>query len=167
MEEQNQQGQPLKTSRKKIKASLYLFGVIAVFLVVAFYGLSWYGEWSLRQDVARIIEQQNRPYFEDTYGGKTPKETLELFIAAVEKEDFALASKYFVLSKQREGERGLERIKGKSNLQVLLDRLHKMEDRGSIGPDSFQMAAKDDKGIFMTFIIFAKYPSGIWKIQEF
>jgi len=34
---------------------------------------------------------------EDTYGGKTPEETLNLFIEALKKEDLELASKYFVL----------------------------------------------------------------------
>ena len=54
-------------------------------------------------------EQQQKTYEEamaqDTYGGKTPEETLALFIAALEKEDVDLASKYFSmdinLSKQK------------------------------------------------------------------
>ncbi|MBI5913325.1 hypothetical protein HY839_02690 [Candidatus Azambacteria bacterium] len=166
MESQEQAQQNKKRVPKALKIAGIAIGALAVFLITAFYGLSWYGEWSLRQDVARIIEQQNRPYLEDTYGGKTPKETLELFIAAVEKEDFTLASKYFVLSKQREWESGLGKIKERNNLNLLLEKMYKMEDRGFLGPDSFQMAAKDEKGVFMTFISFIKYPSGIWKIQE-
>ena len=34
---------------------------------------------------------------EDTYGGKTPQETLQMYIDAVEKGDYELASKYFSL----------------------------------------------------------------------
>ena len=34
---------------------------------------------------------------EDTYGGKTPQETLDLFVAALKAEDVDLASKYFML----------------------------------------------------------------------
>src|SRR3989344_516220 len=166
MESQEQPQQNKKRIIKALKIAGITIGVLAVFLITAFYGLSWYGEWDLRKDVAQIIEQQNRPYLEDAYGGKTPKETLDLFITAVEKGDFTLASKYFVLDKQEEWESGLERIKEKNNLDLLLDRMHKMEDRGSLGPDSFQMAAKDEKGVFMTFVSFIKYPSGIWKIQE-
>ena len=33
----------------------------------------------------------------DTYGGKTPQETLEMFIDALKKGDIELASKYFSL----------------------------------------------------------------------
>ena len=36
----------------------------------------------------------------DTYGGKTPQETLDMFISAVEKGDYELASKYFVVERQ-------------------------------------------------------------------
>ena len=32
----------------------------------------------------------------DTYGGKTPQETLQMYIDAVEKGDYELASKYFI-----------------------------------------------------------------------
>lgn len=39
---------------------------------------------------------------EDTYGGKTPQETLDLFIDALKKGDVDLASKYFLL-KEDEG----------------------------------------------------------------
>ena len=38
----------------------------------------------------------------DTYGGDTPQETLDLFIAALEKGDTDMAAKYFVVYKQEE-----------------------------------------------------------------
>ncbi|MBU4536647.1 hypothetical protein KJ603_01240 [Patescibacteria group bacterium] len=37
---------------------------------------------------------------QDVYGGKTPEETLEMYIKALENRDFELASKYFVLEDQ-------------------------------------------------------------------
>src|SRR3989344_3905403 len=47
------------------------------------------------------IEKAEKAYVEamtaDTYGGKTPKETLDLFVAALKKGDIELASKYFLL----------------------------------------------------------------------
>jgi len=166
MEPQAQSQQSKKRIPRALKITAIIVSAIIVFLVTAFYGLSWYGEWSLQKDITQIIEQQNRPFLEDTYGGKTPKETLELFIAAVESEDFNLASKYFVLSEQEKWESGLGKIKERNNLQLFLSRLYKMEDKELLSPDSFQMAAKDENGVFMTFITFIKYPSGIWKIQE-
>lgn len=38
----------------------------------------------------------------DTYGGSTPDETWQLFIAALEKEDVELAAKYFAVDKREE-----------------------------------------------------------------
>ncbi len=38
----------------------------------------------------------------DTYGGKTPKETLDMFVDALKKGDIELASKYFVLNDNSE-----------------------------------------------------------------
>jgi len=40
-------------------------------------------------------------YRKDTYGGKTPEETLELFIEALEAKDYELAAKYFVVEEQQ------------------------------------------------------------------
>lgn len=40
----------------------------------------------------------NKAMTEDVYGGKTPQETLDMFIDALKKEDVDLASKYFMLN---------------------------------------------------------------------
>src|SRR3989338_6769722 len=94
------------------KSGIFII-ILAVFLFLLWTGLSKYGEWSLERNIKKTIENENRPYLEDIYGGKTQKETLELFIVAVEKEDFDLASKYFILSKQGEWRDRL--TKGKKN----------------------------------------------------
>lgn len=144
----------------KIGAGILILGIIAIF------GYPKYQDWKFNKELKQLTEEINKPYLEDTYGGKTPKETLEMFIAAVEKEDFDLASKYFVLSKQEEWREKLKNTQEKGNLNWLLENLKKMEDRDSISDDNFQMGAKDEKGIYMVFIDFIKYPQGIWKIQE-
>lgn len=41
-------------------------------------------------------------YRADTYGGETPEETLRLFVEALEKKDFELAAKYFVIENREE-----------------------------------------------------------------
>src|SRR3989344_8418422 len=86
----------------RIKVVVFILVGIIIILFIGVYALGWYGDWKFNKDLKAIQQESDRPYLEDTYGGKTPKETLELFIAAVEKEDFELASKYFVLSNQEE-----------------------------------------------------------------
>ena len=105
-------------------AALALAG-IAVFLFAVGYGLSWYGEYSFNKDLQAIKKEAERPYLEDIYGGKTPKETLELFIAAIEKEDFNLASKYFILSKQGEWRDKLVNGKKNNNIEWFITELKK------------------------------------------
>ena len=145
-------------------AALALAG-IAVFLFAVGYGLSWYGEYSFNKDLQAIKKEAERPYLEDTYGGKTPKETLELFIAAIEKEDFDLASKYFIINKQ-EGWRD-RLVKGeKQKLYNWIDLLKTAQDRGSLWDGNFQMEVKNAAESANLIIDFIKYPQGIWKIQE-
>src|SRR3989338_10487379 len=165
MEEQAQAQQNKKRIPRVLKIAAFIAGALVVFLIAAFYGLSWYGEWSLQRNIARIIEQQNRPYLEDTYGGKTPKETLDLFITAVEKGDFTLASKYFVLDKQEEWEKRLENG-DRQKLNNWVDSLKRAQERGSLWEGNFQMEVKSEGDKIGLVIDFTKYPSSVSKIQE-
>src|SRR3989344_1874052 len=56
-------------------------------------------EWQRMEAESGNLEAAYRA---DAYGGATPEETLRLFVEALEKEDYVLASKYFVVEKQNE-----------------------------------------------------------------
>jgi len=89
---------------------LVVIGVLAVATYYASY-LPSYLRW---REAMKPYDEQNQKlaeYYEyketekksrealyraDTYGGDTPEETLELFIQALEAENYELASKYFV-----------------------------------------------------------------------
>ncbi len=58
-----------------------------------------YTYWKVTQQQQAELEDA---YKKDTYGGATPEETLKLFVQALEKKDYELASKYFVVEKQQE-----------------------------------------------------------------
>lgn len=63
----------------------------------------------------------------DTYGGKTPQETLNIFIDALRKNDLELASKYFVL--REDGTRDpqiLENLKSKTP-KIIADMINVFE----------------------------------------
>lgn len=61
-----------------------------------------------------IVSQEEKRYIEamtaDTYGGKTPQETLDLFLVALEAEDAELASKYFMLDDNLSREKWLKML---------------------------------------------------------
>src|SRR6266403_2009295 len=83
---------------------------LLIFLAVAWY-VEGYIQWYISGAKYRAINAAANSYIKsqeaqqasleaayknDPYGGATPEETLKLFIDALEKKDYALASKYFV-----------------------------------------------------------------------
>ncbi|KKW35793.1 hypothetical protein A2852_01650 [Candidatus Adlerbacteria bacterium RIFCSPHIGHO2_01_FULL_54_23] len=74
-------------------------------------------EWQRMEAESGNLEAAYRA---DAYGGATPEETLRLFVEALEKEDFVLASKYFVVEKQEEN---LKELKLGSN-QFFINAYH-------------------------------------------
>ena len=98
--------QKLFSRRNLTIVLLTIFGFFG-FLFALNYGLEKYNQSKQWQEIKKSAEAFQKAEQElyqkmmaDTYGGKTPQETLELFIAAVEKGDYELASRYFVKSKQ-------------------------------------------------------------------
>ena len=62
-------------------------------------------------EAQRLQAQWEKPYREDTYGGKTPEETYDMFLDALRKGDTTLASKYFVVDEQEKWLKTLEQYK--------------------------------------------------------
>ncbi|MEK7147099.1 MAG: hypothetical protein AAB772_02480 [Patescibacteria group bacterium] len=89
--------------KKKI---IFIFVFLAI--IAAAGGVFWfsggYQDWqenraekalvNKAEEVQRRIEEA---YRNDTYGGKTPQETLDMFVVALRAGDIELASKYFAL----------------------------------------------------------------------
>lgn len=84
-------------------------GVVALVLAALYFAgyLKWYAEGAKyriqnqisNQYIASQEAQQaalEAQYKNDPYGGATPEATLKLFIEALEKKDYTLASNYFV-----------------------------------------------------------------------
>lgn len=111
------------------------------------------------------LEHQNDAYIaaatKDTVGGKTPEETLRLYIEAVDRGDYKLASKYFVIEGQEKELEALSRFKGSkvAAIQNLLKQTLSSKGEFSINHLEFFI----DRPIFVHLI---KYPSGNWKILE-
>ena len=82
------------------KTSLKFFGgfaaIVAGSIAIAF--IAVYFSPESREE--RMMERLQGQHANDTYGGDTPEETLELFIKALEDGDVELASKYTVVEKQ-------------------------------------------------------------------
>ena len=154
----------------KLKKVLKITGIVlagmAVLVAALGFGLSRYGEWKFNNDIKKLEAEANRPYLVDTYGGKTPQETLQLFISAVEREDFELASKYFILSKQEEWKAALVGAKEANKLSVLLKPVKEANEtikkEEPIWETKNSYVYANEENIFFEFV---KYPN-VWKIRE-
>lgn len=153
----------------KIKVAVYILIGIAILMVALFYGFDKFRQWkgergveNLKKSLEKIEEEDYKLAMADTYGGKTPQETLEMFITAVEKGDYELASKYFVIPEQEEWREGLSRTKEANKIVFFLEKIkevkHNMQNgRYSEERDWFRV----EKPVSIEFM---KYPSGNWKI---
>ena len=178
-----------------------IIGILILYVVGA-WGWQKYRYWrdmgKLRAYEEGIKKWQQEDYetaMADIYGGKTPQETLRMYIDAVEKGDYELASKYFIGDYQ---ERELKSFKNSKseNIKNMLDILQKLEIvdlRKNLAEmyeeenkkNSLSESKEDyinrlydvwdyDKKAWMETKIdgydfsvsFKKYPNGIWKIIE-
>lgn len=122
----------------------------------------------LAEEFKKIEQEDYERAMADTYGGKTPQETLQLYIDAVEKGDYELASKYFVESKRGEELSRLEKISevNPNRLTFLVDILKRAEPwRSSLEDNTFTMESKVESGPSF-YVRFIRYPNDIWKLLE-
>lgn len=109
----------------------------------------------------------------DTVGGKTPEETLRLFIDALRKGDAELAAKYTLLDVNDPDVRtkyraDIEKKKSEGKLNEIADTLSKaVYDASSSGGDTAWFSVWNEEGMvdYSALLKFNKY-SGVWKIES-
>ncbi len=143
---------------------LLLLAGLAVHLALRWYDYSQQ-EKHIR-DLAEVLKQEQAADYAaamaDTYGGQTPQETLQMYIDAVEKGDYELASKYFIGDKQNEWKTQLILIRDSGKLTEFLEPLKesmKAEGEFSLDKTTFSIHSP-------VLISFKIYPNGVWKIIE-
>ena len=102
----------------------------------------------------------------DTYGGDTPQETLDLFIAALEKGDTDMAAKYFVVYKQEEM-RGRFEAADDGYAQLILSDLSEIEGSTKYGVDKIEYYTLGKDGVIeFTYTLVHDPESNIWKLES-
>ncbi len=161
----------------------FVIAFLAIIMVVAGGYFVWDRYFSetgkARRRLTEQVEayqKQEKTYIEamtaDTYGGKTPKETLDLFVAAVRKGDTELASKYFLLDEKASREKWLiflNNIKAKDLLNQMADDISKFAkplDSTSSDKNVFSFGLFDENGgIAISIDMRINKYSGLWKIE--
>ncbi len=148
-----------------------IFFVIVIIVFLAFLAsLAWdlYGQYKGEKDVERLAyelqrwqESEYQKKADDKLGGKTPQETLEMFIAAVEKGDYELASKYFVIEEQARWRKDLMDIVVAKKIDLFLKPLKEIKNSEGayLGEDRYFIDAP-------VLVDYLRYPFGNWKIEK-
>jgi hypothetical protein len=83
-------------------------GIIVIAVLVLYIGYvaglgakSYLEKWKMAKKVELFNNTIINMFKNDTYGGKTPEETYNLFVEALKKQDVDLAVKYFILDSER------------------------------------------------------------------
>jgi hypothetical protein len=172
-----------------MKKSGVIIFILAIFFAVfvGFY-VRWYQENYLAEQAARKgifdIEKYRaaeREYVAamtaDTYGGKTPEETLQLFIDALKAGDIELASKYFALETNTQDPdyltrnkivKALQEEKQKGRLQYIADILSRAipDPTGSLYESDYGFVVYEKEKIIAEINMEFNKESSVWKIQS-
>ncbi len=155
-------------------------GVVVLIVVFWFVYLVFFGPDATRDFEAqknynqamKAIGAYEEAMRNDTYGGKTPQETLNLFIDALEKEDVELASKYFILrsdgSKNMAFFELLQKIKNEGNIKRFISDLqnYAKPQKSNLDENFAYILYNNDGTVGLQIDMkFNKY-SGVWKIES-
>lgn len=160
---------PPKDNRRKLKVTFIAIVLVGFGALVGNGLYNYYRAVNSVSDYEKAynarIESERAVKMADTYGGKAPAETLALYIDAVKKGDYELASKYLV-NQHRDAEYKklieFEDNKLKSyliNLEIIVKSV--LAGNGSYTENKTELIV--DKPFFADFEL---YPNGIWKIIE-
>ena len=148
------------------KTSLKFVGIFVVVIIAAsaaIYYANYY--FSPEQKALRYYAELERQYREDTYGGKTPEETLQLFIDALKAGDIELASKYFVVEEKERRRNELITVKDKGELDRIVERAMEL-NLSKIESNRAWFVVTNEHRVIKYEALLDKNINGVWKITS-
>lgn len=122
---------------------------------------------SLFDKQMQLATEMENKYKNDTFGGSTPEETLQLFISALKNGDTDLASKYFVIEKQEEWKTKIDKIKENGKLDLMIEDLNLLKkSKNSDNKTSFFILTDKNNVVTVQMIIINSITANRWKIEE-
>ncbi|MFA5838766.1 MAG: hypothetical protein WC849_02415 [Candidatus Paceibacterota bacterium] len=124
-----------------------------------------------QEDYLNYLEEYKVAQSKDTYGGKTPEETLNLFVEALKAGNTELASRYFVLSKQNEIKedlkQGVESGGIKTFVDIIGDSSNKFDSKkSSVGEYFISVIEKENNSLILEIRLSLNSESKLWKIEN-
>ena len=159
------------TPRRSIrKAAIIAGGFVGIFIVAIgiLWGIYYYRQWQGEKAVTALhdyLQEQSDAALQsamaDTYGGSTPQETLQMYIDAVEKGDYELASKYFIESKRASELAMLQNSTEENTDNIILMLKEAEKTSGSWSENKKEFTFNDP--ILVDLVL---YPNNVWKLVE-
>lgn len=141
--------------------------LMCVGLAVA-YGTHFY----TRQKAAAQLSEQEQAlkeyearYVADTYGGKTPEETLTLFVDALKKNDIDLAVKYVFIDDAVKIKTDLERAKSDGRLSEIIKNFGLLKISSNDNDRAF-FSLNNSSSKVQYQVIVKRIPNNTWKIMD-
>lgn len=167
----------------------YFIGFVAIIILVGGGFFVWNHYLSPGAKYQRQMEKQYQSYLKweeqykeamrnDTYGGKTPEETLQMFIDALKKGDIELASKYFMLNTDEKSEYYLTRKEWENELKLaqqngripsaieFLSKAERNRDAQNTDEMVWFLIRDSDGDVIQHFYLKFNKDSGVWKIES-
>ncbi|MBU4338041.1 DUF4878 domain-containing protein [Patescibacteria group bacterium] len=157
---------------KTVIAALVVIGVLIGWEIgiraYFYYIRPYFSGMAYRNYVDAYIQLQ----LNDKIGGDTPEETVDLFIEALKKGDYDLASKYFVIDDQEKWKKTFTEMKDAGRGQGLIDELENAKKIWRTEKESeYKFVIKYNTGTgeeeITNFIVLKKNLNDKWKIGGF
>ncbi len=152
-------------------------GILRSLIVLGFIlGTGWFGLWFLGQYRTEIkvknpdartpqdISESDKDEFYN-FGGKTPQETISLFVSSLEKNNLVLAVKYFIPKAREKESEDLTRLKDANILGDLIGDLKKLKNGNAIDGTRYIFKILDETGQAAAEVELIKNKSGSWKLM--
>ena len=161
-EEQNNSAPKAPRNKKLIWGGVILAALI---LVVIGWQYWQYTQSPYYQQMKAVKYLEKMTKESDKWGGKTPEETVRLFMEAIKKGDFELAAKY---GDEEKIKSELEKIKAIEKIDLILKELEvgKIKEIPGFSGNNVNLIAQID-GIEVRVLSMYKSEGGTWKIVEF
>lgn len=139
-------------------------------MAVGFLGLVWANIYHNNKNAEdskaqKYLKDLETAYKNDTYGGKTPEETLALFIDALKKGDIDLAAKYMIIEEQNKILSDLKEAKNSGRFNQIVQNLLSVK-LSSKNDNTASFSLTDSNNVLQYQASFVKTPNGIWKILD-
>ncbi len=155
----------------KFKGMLRSFIVLALVLGAGFFGLWFLGKYRTEIKIKNpdagtlqnVSESEKDEFY--NYGGKTPQETISLFVSSLEKNNLVLAVKYFIPKAREKESEDLTRLKDANILGDLIGDLKKLKNGNAIDGTRYIFKILDETGQAAAEVELIKNKSGSWKLM--